>query len=269
MLFTAHALEEVLELGNEGVDRRGAHLFYKTIVPVQQFAVVGAEGLVRAPVNLKTTVEKIGFHQGAAAVGREAPDLPVGHLAGRQAGDDTVGKAQGGIDVVDRAIGATTTDGGEAHNRRLGQLEHQIDVVDHQIEHHRDIVGAVGIGFAHPCLINGVSEDSPHDTQDLIALDFGTPALNLLLEIKDRLTSCLPIWLLRIPGQCPDGSGTSEFWDDLVEEHVSVVLQGVRLEVRALQKLLGSPLKGWCLLLFNDLPLLLLLQFSGIPPCLK
>ena len=82
---------------------------------------------------------------------------------------------------------------------------------------------------AHPCLIDGVGEAHPHDTPNLVALHIGTPALNLLLEIKDCLTSYLLNCLLRIPGQCPDGSGTSKFWDDLVEEHVSVVLQGVHL----------------------------------------
>ena len=82
--------------------------------------MVGAEGLVGAPVNLKAAIEKVSFHKSSTAVGREAADLPVGHLAGCQAGDDAVGEAQGCIDVVDRAIGTTTTSGGEAHHRRLG-----------------------------------------------------------------------------------------------------------------------------------------------------
>ena len=108
--------------------------------------MVSAEGLVGPPVNLQAAVEEIGLHQGAAAVGGEAADFAVRHLAGGQAGDHTIGKAQGGIDVIDRTIGAAAAGGGKANNGGLRQFQHQIDVMDHEIQHHRDVIGAVRVG---------------------------------------------------------------------------------------------------------------------------
>ena len=62
LLFASHALEKVLKLCNERVHWRSADLFDETVVPIQQFAVVGAEGLMRAPVNLQAAVEEVRFY---------------------------------------------------------------------------------------------------------------------------------------------------------------------------------------------------------------
>ena len=71
--------------------------------------MVGAHRLVGAAVDLQAAVEEVGFHQAAAAVGAEAADLAVRHLAGREAGHHAVGEAEGGVHVVDRALGAAAT----------------------------------------------------------------------------------------------------------------------------------------------------------------
>ena len=97
-------------------------------------------------MDAQVVVEEVGLHQAAAAVGAEAADLAMGHLAGREAGHHAIGEAEGGVDVVDRAIGAATPGSRQAHHRRRGQLQHQVDVVNHQIEHHRHIVGPIGVG---------------------------------------------------------------------------------------------------------------------------
>ena len=136
----------MLELGIEGLDRGGADLLDEPVIAVHQLAVIGADRLVLAAVNAQVVVKEIGLHQAAAAVAVEPADLAVGHLAGRQAGHDAVGKAQGGVDVVDRALGAAPPRRRQPHHRRGRQLEHQVDVVDHQVQHHRHVVGAVGIG---------------------------------------------------------------------------------------------------------------------------
>ena len=136
----------MFEFGVEGLDRGGAHLFDEAVVAVHQLAVISAERAVRAAVNAQVVIEEIGFHQAAAAVGVQPPDLAVRHLAGRQAGHHAVGEAEGGIHVVDRPIAAAPPGRGQAHHRRRRQLQHQIDVVDHQIEHHGDVVGAIRVG---------------------------------------------------------------------------------------------------------------------------
>ena len=78
----------------------------------------------------------------------------MAHLAGREAGHHTVLKAQGGIDVIDRALGTATTGGGKPHHRCLRQFQHKIDVMDHQIQHHRHIVGPIGVGAVATALEN-------------------------------------------------------------------------------------------------------------------
>ena len=145
-----HALEEVLQFGVEGFDRGGAHLFDEAVVAIHQFAVVGAHRAGGAAVDAEVVLEEIGFHQAAAAVGVEPPHLAVGHLAGGEAGHHAIGEGQGGVHVIDRTIGAATAGGGKPHHRGAGQLQHQIDVVDHQIQHHRHIVGPVGVGAVAP-----------------------------------------------------------------------------------------------------------------------
>ena len=79
-------------------------------------------------------------------MGTETADLAVAHLARGKAGHHTVGKPKRGVDVVDRTISRATAGRRQAHHRRLSQLKHQVEVVDHQIKHHRHIVGAIGMG---------------------------------------------------------------------------------------------------------------------------
>ena len=88
----------MLQLGIEGFNRGGAHLLNHSIGAVNQLAMVGADRLMGAPMNVQRSVEEIGFDQAAAAMGTEAADLAMGHLAGREAGHHPIGKAQGGID---------------------------------------------------------------------------------------------------------------------------------------------------------------------------
>ena len=113
--------------------------------------MVGGHRLVGAAVDMEAAVEEIGFDQAVAAVGAEAADLAMGHLAGREAGHHPIGKTEGGVDVVDRAIATAATGGRQLHHRRRRQFQHQIDVMDHQIQHHRHIVGPVAIGAVAPC----------------------------------------------------------------------------------------------------------------------
>ena len=133
----------------------------------------------------------------------QATDFPVGHLAGSQAGDDTVGEAPGGIDVVDRAVATTATGDGKTHHRRLGQLEHQINVMDHQVQHHRNIVGAVGIWtlaarLQHHDLLSSNHLDQltegrvealyvPHLQQPTCGLGGSNQIRGLVLGCRDRL----------------------------------------------------------------------------------
>ena len=70
-------------------------------------------------MDVQRAVEEIGLHQGAAAVSRKAADLAMRHLAGGQAGDHTIGKAQGGIDVIDRSVGAAAAGGCKANDGSL------------------------------------------------------------------------------------------------------------------------------------------------------
>ena len=84
----------------------------------------------------------------------EGADLAVTHLAGREAGHHTVLEAQGRVDVIDRALSAAASSRSQMHHRRTGQFEHEIQVVNHQVEHHRHIVGTVSVrtvtpGFEH------------------------------------------------------------------------------------------------------------------------
>ena len=126
----------MLQLGIKGFNRGGAHLLNHSIGAIHQLAVVGADRLMGAPMNVERSVEKIGFDQAAAAMGTEAADLAMGHLAGREAGHHPIGKAQGGIDVINRAVRTAATSSSEAHHRSTRQLQHQIDVMNHQIQHH-------------------------------------------------------------------------------------------------------------------------------------
>ena len=126
----------MLQLGIEGFNRGGAHLLDHPIGAVHQLAMVGADRLMGAPMNVERSVEEIGFDQAAAAMGTEAADLAMGHLAGREAGHHPIGKAQGGIDVINGTVRTAAAGGGEAHHRSTSQLQHQIDVVNHQIQHH-------------------------------------------------------------------------------------------------------------------------------------
>ena len=97
-------------------------------------------------VDVQGAIEEVGFHQAAAAVGTEAANLAVGHLAGRQAGHHSIGKGQRGVDVVDRSGGSAPPGCGQADHGGTGQLQHQVDVMNHQVEHHRHVVGPVGVG---------------------------------------------------------------------------------------------------------------------------
>ena len=126
----------MLELGVERFDRRGADLLDETIVAVQQFTVIGGIPLVGAAVDVQGVIQEVGLHQAGTAVRTEAADLAVAHLAGRETGHHTVLKPEGRVDVIDRSIGTATSSGGEPHHRRLSQFQHQVDVVNHQIQHH-------------------------------------------------------------------------------------------------------------------------------------
>ena len=79
-------------------------------------------------------------------MGAEAADLAMAHLAGREAGHNAVLKTEGGVDVIDRTVRRTTPGGSKPNHRSLGQFQHQIEVMDHQIKNHGDVIGAVGMG---------------------------------------------------------------------------------------------------------------------------
>ena len=70
----------------------------------------------------------------------------MAHLAGGEAGHNTVLKSERGIDVVNGPLGAAASGGSKAHHRSLGQLQNKVNVVDHQIQHHRDIISAIRVG---------------------------------------------------------------------------------------------------------------------------
>ena len=76
----------------------------------------------------------------------------MAHLAGREAGHNTVLEAQRCIDVIDRPLGTATTGSGKSHHGCLGQLQHKVDVMDHQIQHNGDIIGPIGVGTVAPPL---------------------------------------------------------------------------------------------------------------------
>ena len=151
-LAASHALEEVLQLGIKGFDRGGAPLLDETVIPVQKLPMIRGIPLVGSPVNVQGVVQKICFHKARTAMGAETANLAVTHLARRQAGHHTVFESQGCIDVIDGAIGTAPPGRGQAHNWGLRQLQHQVDVVDHQIQDHGNIVGPIRMGTVAPAL---------------------------------------------------------------------------------------------------------------------
>ena len=40
----------------------------------------------------------------------------------------------------------STSSSGKPHHRCLRQLQHEVDVMNHQIQHHRDVIGPIGVG---------------------------------------------------------------------------------------------------------------------------
>ena len=97
-------------------------------------------------MNMQGAIKKICLYQAAAAVGTKAANLAMGHLAGRQAGHHTISKGQGGVDVVDWPFSTATTGRRQANHWRPSQLQHKVNVVNHQVEHHRHVISAVWIG---------------------------------------------------------------------------------------------------------------------------
>ena len=136
----------MLELGVERLNRGGAHLLNETVIAIEQLAMVGGVPLMGPAVNMQVVVEEICLHKTGAAMSAEAANLAVAHLAGRQAGHHPIGETEGGIDVIDRSFGATTAGGRKADDLSLSQFQHEIEVMDHQIQHHRHIIGSVGMG---------------------------------------------------------------------------------------------------------------------------
>ena len=111
-------------------------------------------------MNVQGAIKEIRLYQAAAAVGTKAADLAMGHLAGRQAGHHTISKGQGGVDVVDWPLSTATSGRRQANHWRPSQLQHKVNVVNHQVKHHRHVISSVWVGtvtarFKHHHLLIG------------------------------------------------------------------------------------------------------------------
>ena len=62
-------------------------------------------------MDVKGVIKEISLHQACPAVCTEIADFSVAHLAGGEACHDSVLKAEGGIDVIDRTISTATSCG--------------------------------------------------------------------------------------------------------------------------------------------------------------
>ena len=75
-------------------------------------------------------------------------DLFVADARGAEVGDATVGELEPGLRDVFMIAENGNTECLNAADRRIGEVERQIEVVDHQIEHDADVGGAEGVSAA-------------------------------------------------------------------------------------------------------------------------
>ena len=98
------ALQKMFQFGVKRLDRRGAHFLDESVISVQKLAMVRGVPLMGATMDVKGVIEEIRLDEAGTAVGTEAADLAVTHLAGCETGHDAVVETEGGVHVVDRAF---------------------------------------------------------------------------------------------------------------------------------------------------------------------
>ena len=154
-LAAAHATHKMLQLGMEWLDIAGVDFLDQAILAIEHLAIVGGVVTGGLSVNGDVVVEKIRLRHGVFAMGHQAANFMVGNLASGQGGNHAVRKAQRRRYVVQITRGCRTIARCRyPHDGRVVEIQKEVNVVDHQIEDNRDVVGPLGIR-AHAMGLNG------------------------------------------------------------------------------------------------------------------
>ena len=68
------------------------------------------------PVDMQGVIEKVSLHKTSSAMGTEAANLAMTHLAGGEAGDNAVLEAECGIHIIEGTITRATTCSGQTNH---------------------------------------------------------------------------------------------------------------------------------------------------------